>query len=94
MASACSYVAPIRTIQLENGTVVDYELFLTIGTLEKIRARLKTTPQNYPMSFHRAREPSSAVRGGAMRGFHRILLKIGLAQSGSLRYSVPSDLRW
>lgn len=45
--SACSYVAPIRTLQLEKGTVVDYEFFLTIGTLEEIRARfekLRKTP--------------------------------------------------
>lgn len=37
--SACSYVAPIRTIQLEKGTVVDYHIYLTIGTLDEIRAR-------------------------------------------------------
>jgi hypothetical protein len=37
--SACSYVAPIRTIKLETGTTIDYEFFLTIGTLEEIRAR-------------------------------------------------------
>lgn len=37
--SACSYVAPVRTMQLEKGTVVDYEFVLTIGTLEEIRAR-------------------------------------------------------
>lgn len=37
--SACSYVAPVRTMQLEKATVVDYELFLTIGTLEEIRER-------------------------------------------------------
>ena len=45
--SACSYVAPIRTLQLEKGTVVDYEFFLTIGTLDEIRARfekLRKTP--------------------------------------------------
>jgi hypothetical protein len=37
--SACSYVAPVRTMQLEKGTVVDYEFHLTIGTLDEIRAR-------------------------------------------------------
>jgi hypothetical protein len=37
--SACSYVAPIRTLQLEKGTVVDYHFYLTIGTLDEIRAR-------------------------------------------------------
>ena len=37
--SACSYVAPIRTLQLKNGTVVDYGFYLTIGSLDEIRAR-------------------------------------------------------
>jgi hypothetical protein len=37
--SACSYVAPIRTIKLTKGEAVDYEFYLTIGTLEEIRAR-------------------------------------------------------
>lgn len=37
--SACSYVAPIRTLQLVKGSVVDYEFYLTIGTLDEIRAR-------------------------------------------------------
>jgi hypothetical protein len=45
--SACSYVAPIRTLRLENGTVVDYEFYLTIGSLEEIRssfAKLQIKP--------------------------------------------------
>jgi hypothetical protein len=42
--SACSYVAPVRTIQLEKGTVVDYEFYLTIGTLDEIRARFERIP--------------------------------------------------
>lgn len=37
--SACSYVAPVRTLQLTQGLVVDYNLYLTIGTLAEIRAR-------------------------------------------------------
>lgn len=37
--SACSYVAPIRTLKLENGTAVDYEFYLTIGSLDEIRSR-------------------------------------------------------
>jgi len=37
--SACSYVAPVRTMQLKTGAVVDYEFFLTIGTLDEIRGR-------------------------------------------------------
>lgn len=37
--SACSYVAPIRQFQLTKGLVVDYEVYLTIGTLDEIRAR-------------------------------------------------------
>lgn len=39
--SACSYVAPIRQFQLTKGLVVDYEFFLTIGTLDEIRARFE-----------------------------------------------------
>jgi hypothetical protein len=37
--TACSYVAPVRTLQLEKGTAVDYKFYLTIGTLDEIRAR-------------------------------------------------------
>jgi hypothetical protein len=37
--SACSYVAPIRTLKLTKGEAVDYEFHLTIGTLDEIRAR-------------------------------------------------------
>lgn len=36
--SACSYVAPIRTFALTSGLTLDYEVFLTIGTLDEIRA--------------------------------------------------------
>ena len=37
--SACSYVAPIRTLKLTKGEAVEYEFYLTIGTLEEIRTR-------------------------------------------------------
>ncbi|MFZ9936326.1 MAG: hypothetical protein ACO3JG_04630 [Luteolibacter sp.] len=37
--SACSYVAPIREITLKKGDVVNYEFYLTIGTLDEIRSR-------------------------------------------------------
>jgi len=43
--SACSYVAPVRTLQLIQGTVVDYEFHLTIGTLDEIRARFTKLPK-------------------------------------------------
>jgi hypothetical protein len=39
--TACSYVAPIRTIKLTKNEAVDYEFYLTIGTLEEIRARFE-----------------------------------------------------
>jgi hypothetical protein len=39
--SACSYLAPVRTMQLTKGLVVDYHIYLTIGTLDEIRARFK-----------------------------------------------------
>ena len=37
--SACSYVAPVRTLQLTKGGAVDYEFYITIGTLDEIRTR-------------------------------------------------------
>jgi hypothetical protein len=46
--SACSYVAPLRRFSLQKGLVVDYEVFLTIGSLGEIRKRfasLKPRPQ-------------------------------------------------
>jgi hypothetical protein len=45
--SACSYVAPVRRMTLTQGLVVDYHFYLTIGTLDEIRARfekLRKTP--------------------------------------------------
>ena len=43
--TACSYVAPIRTIKLTKNEAVDYEFYLTIGTLEEIRARFAKLPK-------------------------------------------------
>lgn len=43
--SACSYVAPIRQFPLTKGLVVDYEFYLTIGTLDEIRARFAKLPK-------------------------------------------------
>ena len=37
--SACSYVAPLRRFSLQKGLAVDYEVFLTIGSLAEIRKR-------------------------------------------------------
>jgi len=37
--SACSYVAPIRKLRLRGGQVVEYEFYLTLGSLEEIRHR-------------------------------------------------------
>lgn len=44
--SACSYVAPIRTLKLTKGEAVDYEFYLTIGTLDEIRARFEKLGKN------------------------------------------------
>lgn len=43
--SACSYVAPVRKIQLGEGAVVDYVFYLTIGSLDEIRARFAKLPK-------------------------------------------------
>lgn len=43
--SACSYVAPIRKMTLKKDDVVDYEFYLTIGTLDEIRARFAKLPK-------------------------------------------------
>ena len=37
--SACSYVAPLRTFALTAGLTVEYDVYLTIGTLQEIRLR-------------------------------------------------------
>jgi hypothetical protein len=37
--SACSYVAPLRRFSLQKGTKIDYEVFLTIGSINEIRER-------------------------------------------------------
>lgn len=35
----CSYLAPIRTLALTPGTVIDYEVVLALGTVEELRSR-------------------------------------------------------
>lgn len=44
----CSYIAPIRQFPLTNGLIVDYEFFLTIGTLDEIRERFAKLTKNNP----------------------------------------------
>jgi hypothetical protein len=48
--SACSYVAPLRRFSLQKGLVVDYEVFLTIGSLEEIRRRFAPLRSKLPSS--------------------------------------------
>ncbi|MEA2068750.1 MAG: hypothetical protein U9P12_06080 [Verrucomicrobiota bacterium] len=38
-ASACSYIAPVRIFSLNPGLVVEYDVFLTIGSVDEIKAR-------------------------------------------------------
>ena len=42
--SACSYVAPIRKIQLRAGQIIEYDFYLTIGSLNQIRGRFADLP--------------------------------------------------
>lgn len=44
--SACSYVAPLRTFALTKGMELRYEVYLTIGTLEEIKARFEALKQD------------------------------------------------
>lgn len=37
----CSYFSPIRTSAIRKGTTIAYEVYLTIGTVDEIRARFK-----------------------------------------------------
>jgi hypothetical protein len=37
--SGCSYFAPIRTLAITSGFELEYDVYLTIGTLEEIRSR-------------------------------------------------------
>lgn len=39
--SACSYVAPLRTFALKPGLVVEYKVYLTIGTIDEIKTRFE-----------------------------------------------------
>lgn len=39
--SACSYVAPLRTLSLTNGLVIEYDVFIAVGTLDEILERFK-----------------------------------------------------
>lgn len=44
--SACSYLAPLRKVALNKGSVVEYDVYLTIGTLPDIRARFNSIRQS------------------------------------------------
>jgi len=46
--SACSYVAPLRRFSLQKGLAVDYEVFLTIGSLAEIRERFASLKSTLP----------------------------------------------
>lgn len=35
--SACSYIAPVRTFALKKGVMVEYDVYLTLGSLDEIR---------------------------------------------------------
>lgn len=37
--SACSYFAPLRTFRLEAGLVLEYDVYLTVGTIDEVRRR-------------------------------------------------------
>jgi hypothetical protein len=37
----CSYFAPLRTMAITPGLVFEYEVYLTIGTAEEMRARFQ-----------------------------------------------------
>lgn len=39
--SGCSYFSPIRTLAIKNGTVLEYDVYLTIGNVVQIRSRFK-----------------------------------------------------
>ncbi len=39
--SACSYVAPLRTFALTKGLEIEYDVYLTIGTLDEIKTRFE-----------------------------------------------------
>ena len=38
-ASACSYFAPIRTLAITSGLKLNYDVYITIGTVDEIRSR-------------------------------------------------------
>lgn len=44
--SAASYVAPLRTFALTKGLVVEYDVYLTIGTLKEIQQRFATLQEH------------------------------------------------
>lgn len=43
----CSYFAPIRTMAITPGLVFEYDVYLTIGTAEEMRARFKPIARKY-----------------------------------------------
>jgi arylsulfatase A-like enzyme len=46
--SRCSYFAPLRKFRLTKGLVVDYELYLTIGTVDQIRSTFERMHASLP----------------------------------------------
>lgn len=48
-ASPCSYVSPIRTFALTNGLIVEYDVFLMVGTLDEIQAGFSAVETSCPI---------------------------------------------
>tara|TARA_B100000809_G_scaffold35985_1_gene31586 strand:+ start:163 stop:1110 length:948 start_codon:yes stop_codon:yes gene_type:complete len=62
--SACSYVAPLRRFSLQKGLVVDYEVFLTIGSLAEIRSRFyQLRSKRPPASPSPGKKPQKKKQG-------------------------------
>ena len=61
--SACSYVAPLRRFSLQTGMTVEYDVYLSIGSLKEIRERfasLRRKPASRPVS----KRPTSSCSHG------------------------------
>ena len=53
----CSYFAPVRTLAITPGAVFEYDIHLTIGSVEEIRGRFA--------EVHRRREAAEASSGSS-----------------------------
>lgn len=93
--SACSYFAPLRTLRVARGFVLEYEIYLTIGRLEAMRAEFRhihangTPSRPYFIGTTLVRAPATIRTGGAKRRYSLLGEFLPCGRGGRWTVQVP-----